>query len=163
VDEQSNRSSDPGDSGSSTGGTGADESWGWKAEGTEGATQGGTADRIVSQLQQMIDTIATQAAPVARQIGAKAAELAALAADRAGPIAHKAADATADASVKIAERSRVFAADMRRDAGATNGDGGTSGTTAVLDGVDDAAEQSAKDDPAEGAVDASGTEHQNLG
>ena len=35
----------------------------------------------------MIDNVATQAAPVARQIGAKAAELAAAAADRAGPFA----------------------------------------------------------------------------
>jgi hypothetical protein len=59
---------------------------------------------------------------VVKQIGAKAAELAAAAADRAGPMAHKAADATAGASVKIAERSREFAADLRRE---TNGHGGT--------------------------------------
>jgi hypothetical protein len=168
MDEQSNRSTDPSDAGASTGGTGADESWGWNAEGPESSSPGGTADRIVSQLQQMIDTIATQAAPVARQIGAKAAELAALAADRAGPIAHKAADATADASVKIAERSRVFAADLRREMGSTDGGGTssgsvTSGSTTVIDGVDDQAEQSAKDDPAEGAVDASGTDNRNLG
>jgi len=68
------------------------------------------------------DSIATQATPVVKQVGAKAAELAAAAADRAGPIAHKAADATAGASVKIASRSREFAADLRRD---SNGHGGT--------------------------------------
>ena len=48
--------------------------------------------------------------------------LAAAAADRAGPIAHKAADATAGASVRIASRSREFAADLRRD---SNGHGAT--------------------------------------
>jgi hypothetical protein len=114
---------------------------------------------MISQLQAMIDQLATQAAPVVRQVGAKAAELAAAAADRAGPIAHKAADATADASVRIAERSRELAADLRRelagsDAPAEPGTetvGGPTGTTtAVLDGVGDATEQSAKDDPAEG-------------
>jgi len=83
---------------------------------------GNPADRMLAQLQSMIDSIATQAAPVVRQVGAKAAELAAAAADRAGPIAHKAADATAGASVKIAERSREFAADLRRD---TDGHAGT--------------------------------------
>jgi hypothetical protein len=77
---------------------------------------------MLAQLQSMIDSIATQATPVVKQIGAKAAELAAAAADRAGPIAHKAADATAGASVRIASRSREFAADLRRD---SNGHGGT--------------------------------------
>ena len=186
MDDQPNRSTDPADAGSSSGSigggsTGGDDSFGWSTEGAEAPGQGGTADRIMSQLQQMIDTIATQAAPVARQIGAKAAELAAIAAERAGPIAHKAADATADASVKIAERSRGFAADLRREAGSANDDttdtgasgaAGTSGTwgstsspaagsasnqTGVIDGIDSQSEQLAKDDPAEGAIDASGT------
>ena len=76
---------------------------------------------MIGQLQSMIDSIATQAAPVVRQVGAKAAELAAVAADRAGPLAHRAADATADASVKIAERSRTLAADLRSRATGANG------------------------------------------
>jgi hypothetical protein len=97
----------------------ADETFGWTApEGEPGGHAGTPAERMLGQLQSMIDSIATQAAPVVKQIGAKAAELAAAAADRAGPIAHKAADATAGASVKIAERSREFAADLRRE---TNG------------------------------------------
>jgi hypothetical protein len=139
---------------------GADESFGWTADdatSTNSTQSGTTAERMVSQLQQMIDSIATQAAPVVRQVGIKAAELAAAAADRAGPFAHKAAEATADASVKIAERSRVIAADLRRETGTTDdtsADGatgtGSSSTTAVLDGIDDASEQAAKDDPAEG-------------
>jgi len=88
----------------------------------QSAGAGAAAERMLGQLQSMIDSIATQATPVVKQVGAKAAELAAAAADRAGPIAHKAADATAGASVKIASRSREFAADLRRD---SNGHGGT--------------------------------------
>jgi hypothetical protein len=104
----------------------ADETFGWTApEGESGGQAGTPAERMLSQLQSMIDSIATQAGPVVKQIGAKAAELAAAAADRAGPIAHKAADATAGASVKIAERSREFAADLRRE---TNGHGGGTAT-----------------------------------
>jgi hypothetical protein len=140
----------------------ADEAFGWTSEPDEsGQGAGATAERMISQLQAMIDQIATQAAPVVRQVGAKAAELAAAAADRAGPIAHKAADVTADASVKIAERSRGFAADLRRELTEHNGKpggedasqavGGPTGTTTtVLDGVSDAVEQAARDDPAEG-------------
>lgn len=101
-----------------------DETFGWTdPEGQTGEHGAGSpAERMLAQLQSMIDSIATQAAPVVKQVGAKAAELAAAAADRAGPIAHKAADATAGASVKIASRSREFAADLRRD---NNGHGAT--------------------------------------
>ena len=121
---------------------GADETFGWTADDPASgpAASGTTAERMVSQLQSMIDTIATQAGPVVRQVGIKAAELAAAAADRAGPIAHKAADATADASVRIAERSRVIAADLRRDiAAATNGGQADDGIAAATNGgqVDD--------------------------
>ena len=38
-----------------------------------------------------------------------------MAAERAGPFARKAGDATADASVRIAQRSRELAADLRRE------------------------------------------------
>jgi hypothetical protein len=103
--------------------TNRDESFGWTdPEGHQAGHGSATpAERMLAQLQSMIDSIATQAAPVVKQVGAKAAELAAAAADRAGPIAHKAADATAGASVKIASRSREFAADLRRG---SNGHGG---------------------------------------
>ena len=155
---------------------GADETFGWTADDAAGgqANAGKTAERMIAQLQSMIDSIATQAAPVVRQVGIKAAELAAAAADRAGPIAHKAANATADASVKVAERSRTLAADLRREVSDTNGgtataeprtdiaaelrdktaqgEGDASGAVdAVIDGIDDASEQAAKDDPAEGS------------
>ena len=125
---------------------------GWTAPHQPGGAPPATAERMLSQLQSMIDTVATQAAPVVRQIGAKAAELAAVAADRAGPLAHRAADATADASVRIAERSRTLAADLRARAGGDGGNGDTSSDAGSipLQGVDDAMERSAKDDPAEG-------------
>jgi hypothetical protein len=139
---------------------GADEAFGWASDESEPGSggAGATAERMIAQLQSMIDQIATQAAPVVRQVGAKAAELAAAAADRAGPFAHKAADATADASVKIAERSRTIAADLRRDlAGgahdAPESDGGATGTaTAVLDAVEETPADATTDKPAEGSL-----------
>ena len=162
MDDQPQRTSDTGEGVPPSAGS-ADENLGWNAGAGDSAGQSGTAataERMLAQLQTMIDQIATQAAPVVRQVGAKAAELAAAAAERAGPFAHRAADATADASVKLAERSRELAADLRRElasaesppaAPGTEDVGGPTGTTtAVLDGVDDAVEQSAKDDPAEG-------------
>lgn len=109
----------------------ADETFGWTAPEAESGASGGearaTAEKMLGQLQSMIDAIATQAAPVVRQVGAKAAELAAVAADRAGPLAHKAADATADAGGRLAERSRTWAADLRSRA------------ADAVDGPDDAA------------------------
>lgn len=163
-DQTSSSNPTPADGGSTSMGgttppTGADETFGWtsddQASGNSDARA--TAERMLGQLQSMIDTIAVQAAPVVRQIGAKAAELAAVAADRAGPLAQRAADATADASVKIAERSRTLAADLRSRAeagaeGTTDGGSGATGDygSPPLTGVDDATERSAKDDPAEG-------------
>ncbi|HUP83182.1 MAG TPA: hypothetical protein VM284_03220 [Candidatus Limnocylindria bacterium] len=74
---------------------------------------------MLVQLQQMIDTLATQAAPVMREVAAKAAELAAIAGEKAGPLAHKAAGMTESAGQKLAARSKEMAADLRkpRDAG----------------------------------------------
>ena len=134
----------------------ADETFGWTAPPDETAPPAGdpraTAERMIGQLQSMIDSVATQAAPVVRQIGAKAAELAAVAADRAGPLAHKAADATADASVRLAEKSRTWAADLRSKVGeATDSDADAdSSASEALGGADDAAEETARDQPAEG-------------
>jgi hypothetical protein len=139
------------------GATSGDESFGWTApssepEGASSSDTRATAERMLGQLQSMIEQVATQAAPVVRQIGAKAAELAAVAADRAGPLAHKAADATADASVKVAERSRTWAADLRTKGDVTSADDtqSDSRSAAAVDGADDAIEHAAQDDPAEG-------------
>lgn len=147
--------------GSTGGQTPADETFAWTAsEGESDTAAGGdaraTAERMLAQLQSMIDQAATLAAPVVRQVGAKAAELAAVAADRAGPIAHRAADATADASGKLAVRSRTWAAELRSkldesgNDGEKSASGTTTSTTAVLDGSDDPIEEAAKDNPAEG-------------
>jgi hypothetical protein len=136
-------------------GSSADETFGWSGSDDPSAASSGdtraAAERMLAQLQSMIDQVATQAAPVVRQIGAKAAELAAIAADRAGPLAHKAADATADASERLAEKSRTWAADLRNRVtdGDENADAESSASTS-LGGADDATETAARDDPAEG-------------
>lgn len=93
----------------------ADESFAWTAEPETGNAASGQAREWLTQLQAMIENLATQAAPVVREIGAKAAELAAVAGDKAGPVAQRAAELTADAGQKLASRSRDLAAELRRD------------------------------------------------
>lgn len=77
----------------------------------------------------MIDTLATQAAPVMREVAAKAAELAAVAGEKAGPIAHRAAGMTESVGQRVAARSKDFAADLRKpheeDGDAPTGDEAT--------------------------------------
>lgn len=81
----------------------------------EGAGRPRAAGReMLVQLQQMIDTLATQAAPVMREVAAKAAELAAVAGQKAGPLAHKAAGVTESVGQRVAARSKEMAADLRR-------------------------------------------------
>ena len=89
----------------------------------------GKATEWLSQLQTMIEQLATQAAPVVREVGAKAAELAAAAGEKAGPVAHRAAALTTEAGLKLAERSRTFAAEIRRDQ-AARGEGHAAETAA---------------------------------
>jgi hypothetical protein len=69
---------------------------------------------MLIQLQQMIDNVSYQAAPVVREVAAKAAELAAVAGQKAGPLAYKAAGVTEQFGQRVAERSRTVAADLRR-------------------------------------------------
>lgn len=122
----------PGDDTGTTGGWTAGEA------GTE--TGGGRGREWLAQLQAMIDDVATQAAPIARQVGAKAAELAALAAEKAGPAAQRAADVTADASAKLAERAHQAAADLRRGASPETDPGGSSPVWERTDSTGDAPE-----------------------
>ena len=111
-----------------------------------------SAQAWLAQLQAIIDNLATQSAPVISEVGAKAAEIAALAADRAGPLAQRAADATQQVSVRVAERSRVLAADLRR--GPERAAGGGSGMAGAADSTewamtdDTPAEDSHEDTPA---------------
>src|SRR5262245_5446129 len=129
----------------------------WK-ETSADANDDSAGAKMLAQLQQMIDQIATQARPAARQIGIKAAELTALAADRAGPAAHKAGDAAADVSSKLAVRSREFADALRRELGVSENGSGPEGAadaagdaaadasstaTAVMDRAEDAAQDAA--------------------
>ena len=88
---------------------------------------------MLVQLQQMIDTLATQAAPVMREVAAKAAELAAVAGQKAGPLAHKAAGMTESVGQRVAARSKEMAADLRRPREDLAGDEQTS----VDEGTDD--------------------------
>ena len=77
---------------------------------------------MLVQLQQMIDTLASQAAPVMREVAAKAAELAALAGEKAGPLAHRAAGMTEQVGQRVAARSKEVAADLRRPREANSGE-----------------------------------------
>ena len=105
---------------------------------TEAAPGAGDKPRVPAgremliQLQQMIDTVALQAAPVMREVAAKAAELAAVAGTKAGPVAHRAADMTEQLGQRVAARSKNIAADLRRphdepppDASSSDDDGAT--------------------------------------
>jgi len=82
------------------------------------STGGQQAREWLTQLQAMIENLATQAAPVVREVGAKAAELAAAAGEKAGPLAQRAAVFTEQAGHKLAERSRDLAEDLRQQAAA---------------------------------------------
>ncbi len=126
----------PSATGADAGGT-ADEGFAWSNE-DQGASDEAKAsgEKMLGQLQGMIDSVATQATPMARQIGIKAAELAAAAADRAGPFAQRAADATVSASLKFAEQSRQWAADLRSktvEEGGSNGNGSSDSSVAVAE------------------------------
>src|SRR5258706_7945664 len=92
-----------------------DESFAWTAEPETSTGPSGQAREWLTQLQTMIENLATQAAPVAREIGAKAAELAAVAGDKAGPVAQRAAELTAHAGQKLSAGSRGLPACLRLD------------------------------------------------
>ena len=96
-------------------GSQSDDTFAWTEPEPAQGDASAKAKEWISQLQAMIENLATQAAPVVREVGAKAAELAALAGDKAGPAAAKAAEFAGRAGVKVAEKSRDFAADLRRD------------------------------------------------
>lgn len=74
------------------------------------------AEKMIAQLQVMIDQTGKTAGPVLRDVAAKAAELAAVAAENAGPVAHKAANVTEHVGDRLAARSKDLAADLRKAA-----------------------------------------------
>jgi hypothetical protein len=95
----------------STAARSGEETW---TPGEETGTRGTAGREMLVQLQQMIDTLATQAAPVMRQVAAKAAELAAVAGEKAGPAAYKAAGVTQKVGERVAARSKEVAGQLRR-------------------------------------------------
>ena len=101
-----------------------------EAEASEEGGRSATAREWMTQLQGMIDNLATHAAPVMREIGAKAAELAALAGEKAGPVAQKAAEVTGKAGEKLAVKGRDLATELRRDAAAAKPNAETAGDIA---------------------------------
>jgi hypothetical protein len=82
-----------------------------------------TAENVLETLREAVDDIAERAAPTVRELSARAAELTAAAAVKAAPLVKRAGEVTADASTKLAEKSRGWAADLRSGVGAgTAGD-----------------------------------------
>jgi hypothetical protein len=75
-----------------------------------------TAEKMIAQLQVMIDQTGKTAGPVLRDVAAKAAELAAVAAQNAGPVAHRAASVTEHVGDRLAARSKDLASDLRKAA-----------------------------------------------
>ena len=114
-----------------------DDSFAWTEPEAKGDA-GAKAREWLSQLQAMIENLATQAAPVVKEVGAKAAELAALAGDKAGPAAQKAAEITGQAGQKLAVKSRELAGELRRDATASKlGDAASETAADVADAAAD--------------------------
>jgi hypothetical protein len=120
-----------------TGSTGAEgsgdagpsgQSWdagaGTKDESVSG-TAGAAAVQVLEQLRDAIDDLAEKASPTVREYSARIAELAAFAADKTAPFLKRAGEATAEASGKLAERSRTWAADLRTSQGGTGAAGAT--------------------------------------
>jgi hypothetical protein len=92
---------------------------------------------MVSQLQQMIEQVATAATPALKEVAAKAAELAASAAVHAGPIAHKVANQADRAGKVVASKGRDLASDLRQSRAADVARGEASSTNGST--TDDAA------------------------
>ena len=93
----------------------------------QAGTRGAAGREMLVQLQQMIDTIATQAAPVMREVAVKAAELAAVAGEKAGPVAYRAAGVAQSVGERVAARSKEYADQLRRqqETGAAGESGGS--------------------------------------
>ena len=93
-----------------------------------------TPETMFDSLRIAVGDLAERAGPTVRELSARAAELTATAANKAAPYARKAGSATADASLKLAESARGWAADLRADQegdAATTEDAGTAGGAAT--------------------------------
>ena len=96
--------------------------------GSTGATDAGAAAKandVLETLRETVEDLAERATPLLREFSVKAAEILASAADKAAPLAHKAGEATADASGKLAQKSRAWAAGTRESLAASDATGTT--------------------------------------
>lgn len=126
----------------------ADETFTWTndpsnpsdAKGTGSAT----VDSILDSVRDVVDDLAERAAPTVRELSARAAELTAIAADKAAPFAKRAGEVTADASGKLATKSREWASELRASVATADrpSEPGTTDTSAPA--------PTAGDEPAEG-------------
>ena len=82
-----------------------------------GAGATAKATDVFETIRDAVEDFAEKATPVVRQFSVKAAEVVATAADKAAPFAHKAGEATAEASGRLAEKSRAWAAGTRESLG----------------------------------------------
>jgi hypothetical protein len=99
---------------------------------TGSSSPGATATALLESLREAVDDLAERASPTVREFSARAAELAATAADRAAPLAKRSGEVTADASGKLAAKSRTWASDLRASLETADGDapgGGATDTT----------------------------------
>ena len=71
------------------------------------------ANDVLESLRVTVEDLAERATPLLREFSVKAAEILASAADKAAPLAQRAGEVTADASGKLAEKSRNWAAGTR--------------------------------------------------
>jgi len=78
-----------------------------------GSGAGARAADVLESIRDAVEDFAEKAAPTVRELSAKAAEIVAIAADKAVPLAQKAGEVTADASGRLAEKSRHWASEVR--------------------------------------------------
>ena len=125
----------------------ADETFTWTNEpppAARGNDPGAaTSTSILESVRDVVDDLAERAGPTVRELSARAAELTAIAADRAAPLAKRVGEVTADASGKLATKSREWASELRASVEATD--------TAPAADADAAAEPTAGFEPAEGS------------
>lgn len=123
----------------------ADETFTWTSDPAappaDRAAGSSTATSILDSVREAVDDLAERAGPTVRELSARAAELTAIAADKAAPFAKRAGEVTADASGKLAEKSREWASELRSIATADSASGTGEGGPAPTPGFE----------PAEGA------------
>lgn len=119
----------------------ADETFTWTTEPPPAGDPKGagttTAASILDSVRDVVDDLAERAGPTVRQLSLKAAELTAIAADKAAPLAKRAGEVTADASGRLASKSREWASELRA----------SEASAASASSADDAATRPGPSDP----------------